>query len=168
MTLCPCGTGKQFSECCEPYLKGEKNPSTAEALMRSRYSAFATAAVAYLRETLAPEKRGDFDEKSMKKWAGESQWLGLEIVKTEKGQPSDTTGTVEFIARYKGEGGEIKHHEIAQFKKQASGWRYWDGEIVGAKPFIRPEPKVGRNDPCPCGSGKKYKKCCGKNEVGEE
>lgn len=28
------------------------------------------------------------------------------------------------------------------------------------EPYIRPEPKVGRNDPCPCGSGKKYKKCC--------
>ncbi len=27
--------------------------------------------------------------------------------------------------------------------------------------YIRPTPKVGRNDPCPCGSGKKFKKCCG-------
>jgi preprotein translocase subunit SecA len=31
-----------------------------------------------------------------------------------------------------------------------------------AKP-VRSGPKVGRNDPCPCGSGKKYKQCCGKN-----
>ena len=30
------------------------------------------------------------------------------------------------------------------------------------KPFIRVSPKIGRNDPCPCGSGKKYKKCCGR------
>ncbi|MCA9066876.1 MAG: SEC-C domain-containing protein, partial [Planctomycetaceae bacterium] len=29
-------------------------------------------------------------------------------------------------------------------------------------PIVNDEPKVGRNDPCPCGSGKKYKKCCGK------
>lgn len=32
-----------------------------------------------------------------------------------------------------------------------------------ALPFVREQPKVGRNDPCPCGSGKKFKKCCGAN-----
>jgi preprotein translocase subunit SecA len=34
-------------------------------------------------------------------------------------------------------------------------------EQAKAKP-VRTGPKVGRNDPCPCGSGKKYKQCCGK------
>ena len=33
--------------------------------------------------------------------------------------------------------------------------------VSGGEPYVRAAPKIGRNDPCPCGSGKKYKKCCG-------
>jgi SEC-C motif-containing protein len=39
-------------------------------------------------------------------------------------------------------------------------WRFIDGKIFGPDPVRREAPKVGRNDPCPCGSGKKFKKCC--------
>ena len=35
--------------------------------------------------------------------------------------------------------------------------------LTSATTMVRETPKVGRNDPCPCGSGKKYKKCCGKD-----
>lgn len=36
------------------------------------------------------------------------------------------------------------------------------GDVIQVKTVRRESPKTGRNDPCPCGSGKKYKKCCGK------
>ncbi|MEW8683176.1 MAG: YchJ family metal-binding protein, partial [Candidatus Thiodiazotropha endolucinida] len=69
--------------------------------------------------------------------------------------------SVEFIATYK-EGGMVRpHHEISRFLKQDGVWYFVDGQLVAPKTEKRHQPKVGRNDPCPCGSGKKYKKCCG-------
>jgi SEC-C motif-containing protein len=53
---------------------------------------------------------------------------------------------------------------VATFIREADGWKFEDGDLVPEKPIVREAPKVGRNDPCPCGSGKKYKKCCGRNE----
>lgn len=147
------------------YLSGEKLPPTAEELMRSRYAAFVKADVAYIKKTLAPESREDFDENGVREWATKSKWLGLEIRRTEKGQPEDTTGIVEFVARYSVAGQTFDHHEISEFRKDPSGqWYFVDGKIVEPgerKTVVREEPKIGRNDPCTCGSGKKYKKCCG-------
>ena len=59
--VCPCGSSKSYSQCCEPFLTGKVNPATAEALMRSRYTAFAKGEIGYIKTTLAPESRGDFD-----------------------------------------------------------------------------------------------------------
>lgn len=163
---CPCGSGTDFKDCCDPYLKGEKLPPTAEELMRSRYSAFSRGDVDYLKKTLAPESRSDFDENSVRDWATKSKWLGLEIKRTEGGQAGDTTGVVEFIARYAVNGQSFDHHELSQFRKDSDTgqWYFVDGEMVELAEratVVREAPKVGRNDPCPCGSGKKFKKCCG-------
>lgn len=174
---CYCGTSLKFSDCCEPIIQGNKKANSAEQLMRSRYSAFATQAVDYLKKSLAPESRSDFDEASTKKWAQQAEWLGLEILSTEKGMANDSKGTVEFMAKYKMEGEVLEHHEVSQFRKSDSGdWFFIDGEghthkegethQHHAKPetFVRETEKIGRNEPCPCGSGKKFKKCCGVNE----
>lgn len=93
----------------------------------------------------------------------ESNWQGLEIVKTEKGKDKFTTGVVEFKAKYLDQKGNTHiHHEVSEFIKNDKGaWLYDKGAIVGLNPIQRSEPKIGRNDPCSCGSGKKYKKCCG-------
>ena len=53
------------------------------------------------------------------------------------------------------------HHELAEFRKSGDTWYFFDGKMVGPGQFTRETPKVGRNDPCPCGSGRKFKKCCG-------
>ena len=74
---CPCGTENNFSECCEPYLKGKKFPPTAEKLMRSRYTAYVYADIDYLKNTLAPESRTDFDPVSTKDWAKQAKWKKL-------------------------------------------------------------------------------------------
>lgn len=145
----------------ESFVSGEKHPSTAEELMKARYMAYAYQKVDYVLGTHAPEAAGDVDEEGAKKWAAESEWLGLEVVSKEAGESSDSTGTVEFIARYAVSGKEFAHHEIAQFRKEDDKWMYVDGEMVKQKPQRRETPKVGRNEPCPCESGKKYKRCCG-------
>ena len=158
---CPCGKGESLEVCCGPYLSHEKKPDTAEALMRSRYSAYATGNVDYIVETHDPDRRGDVDRKNTELWSKQSEWIGLEITSTEKGQPEDDVGVVEFVARYKVRGTKIEHRERALFRKHAERWVFVDGIEIKGPPVVRTEPRVGRNDPCPCGSGKKYKKCHG-------
>jgi SEC-C motif domain protein len=171
---CPCGTNKEYDSCCGPYISGVDQPPSAEALMRSRYTAYTRGDVGYLGKTLAPESRSDFDAKESKKWADSAVWKGLEILSVEKGQPADKTGVVEFIAKYEQNGEAIDHHEVAKFKKSERGqWFFVEGDSHTHKggeghhhhqeTITRTAPKVGRNDPCPCGSGKKYKKCHGLN-----
>ncbi len=95
--MCPCGSKQEYSQCCEPYIKGTKIAPTPEALMRSRYTAYVKVEAPYLKETLAPESRGDFKESDVREWASKSEWLGLEILKAEG-------KTVEFVAKYKAQG----------------------------------------------------------------
>ena len=156
---CPCTSGKDFEACCGPWLGGKPAP-TAEALMRSRYTAYTKADIAYLRETLAPKERKSFEAAASEDWARHSEWLGLEIHGTEKGQPGDNEGLVEFTARftYKGKPGEQRERARFTFNGEAGRWQY-AGTAVAA-PAVRAEVP-GRNDPCACGSGRKYKKCCG-------
>lgn len=158
---CPCGKGDSIDTCCGPYIEGKELPPTAEALMRSRYTAFATGNVDYILSTHDPERRGDVDEKGAADWAKNSEWLGFELVSSENGGPNDNAGVVEFVARYKVKGVTIAHRERSVFRKAGDRWVFVDGQMVNAPPAKRDEARVGRNDPCPCGSGKKYKKCHG-------
>ncbi len=161
MATCPCGSEAQFEDCCNQYISGEKNAETAEQLMRSRYSAYVNVEVDYLFETLHPDNRGDHDAKNAKDWAESSEWIDLEIVNTKDGGPEDTEGIVEFCAHYRQKNGSrLKHHEVATFKKLDDKWYFEDGEAVKPEQMKREGKKVGRNEPCPCGSGKKFKKCC--------
>jgi len=124
--------------------------------MRSRYSAYVRANIDYVEMTTAPEARDDFDRGAAENWAKQSMWLGLRIVSTERGEASDDEGVVEFVASYQANGERVDHRERSQFRKTTDGhWLY----VRGAAPELA---KVGRNDTCPCGSGKKYKKCCGR------
>jgi SEC-C motif-containing protein len=161
MELCPCGTNIAYDECCGPVIRGERRADTAEKLMRSRYSAYVKKEIPYLRDSLHPDHRADFDEKSTRTWAENAEWYGLEIVRTVSGGPEDNDGEVEFIARFSDHGTKREHHELARFGRIDSNWYFVSGDSAGQKQVVRTEPKIGRNDPCPCGSGKKYKKCCG-------
>lgn len=115
--------------------------------MRSRYTAHVVGDVEYLMSTWdTPADRG-----AVETWARESEWLGLEIVRAEE-------SVVEFRARYRDAAGvERVHHERSRFRRRDGRWVYVDGVAVPAARGA----SVGRNDPCPCGSGKKHKKCCG-------
>lgn len=161
MELCPCGSGKEFSVCCEPVINDERPAETAEELMRSRYSAYVKAEVEYIYATTHPDQRQYHDADGTRKWAEKSQWMGLDILNVRGGEKDDTEGEIEFVAHYAKRDKRLTHHELAMFKKENDTWFFLDGRPVIPKQFVREAPKVGRNEPCPCGSGKKFKKCCG-------
>jgi SEC-C motif-containing protein len=161
--LCPCGSGRAYEDCCGPAIAGVKPAATAEALMRSRYSAYVKGAIDYIIDTCTEDEHNKTDREETRKWAEESEWQGLEILSTSKGGLTDQEGVVEFVAKYRQNGHAESHHEIASFKKVKGRWLYYTGRMK-TDTVVRESPKVGRNDPCPCGSGKKYKQCCGKGK----
>jgi len=136
------------------------NFKTAEELMRARYNAFETGNIEFIVETHHPDSKSEMDVEETKKWALNSEWLGLEIVSTEGGKEDDSEGVVEFKAFYKENGQDVVHHEKSQFLKVDGKWLYYGW--LPLQGTIVKEEKVGRNNPCLCGSGKKFKKCCGK------
>jgi len=160
MSNCPCGSGLSYEACCGPIIAGAPAP-TAEALMRSRYSAYAKHEIAHLERSLSAAERKDFAAEEAKRWSESSEWLGLTIMRTEKGGVNDTEGLVEFSAKYRVEGKDQEHVETAVFGREEGQWVYTGQQKPITQTVKRETPKIGRNDPCPCGSGKKYKKCCG-------
>jgi len=131
MSQCPCGTGQNYTDCCEPIIKGSLKPATAEATMRARYSAFAKSEVDFIESSHDPDERGDFDRESVQSWSDNSEWLGLDIVETHLGKEGDKTGVVEFVAKFKTNGEEQEHHEVAEFAKKDDFWYFVDGKVQG-------------------------------------
>jgi SEC-C motif-containing protein len=160
MNKCHCGSGKTYPYCCKPFITGKKKPETALQLMRARYTAYVDADMDFIHDTTHPQNRADFDRESSYAWSVNSVWEGLDIIETKLGGKEDNKGEVEFAARYQENGNPVVHHEIASFEKLEGEWYFVDGYQVKPKPII--SNKVGRNEPCPCGSGLKYKKCCAK------
>ncbi len=161
MSNCPCGNELNYEQCCEPFHLGKSTPDTAEKLMRARYSAFVKGQINFVGETHLPGTE-DFDPKEAGEWSANSSWKGLQIINTNQGGAEHSLGTVEFKCLYSDkEEKDYLHHEISNFKKLDGKWYYEDGQIMGTGPIKRAVPKVGRNEPCPCDSGKKFKKCCG-------
>ncbi len=148
--LCPCQSQKSYAACCEPFITGNARPQLPEQLMRSRYTAFTQGDVDYIEKTMRGQAAQNFDKDSTREWALKVRWLGLEVLNAPN--PQATKGTVEFIARFEEDGVEKKIHEVSEFARLEGGSRWF--YIAGHA------PKIERNDPCPCGSGKKYKKCC--------
>lgn len=158
MSQCPCGSGLGFEACCEPVITGASPAASPEALMRSRYTAYAVGALDHLLESLHPDHRADYDAEGARRWAEGSDWLALEVRETVA---DEERGTVEFVATYRRKGEKRSHHEIGRFERHKGRWYYTDGQMVTPGTVRHDGPRVGRNDPCICGSGKKYKKCCG-------
>ncbi|NLM00237.1 MAG: YchJ family protein [Treponema sp.] len=158
--FCPCGSEKKYDECCEPIIKGKIKATTAESLMRSRYSAYVKHEIDWIVKSCAQSaEENKIDMEETRKWSEESIWHGLKIIRTEKGGENDTEGTVEFSATYTRTGLKDVHLEQAYFSKKNGEWFYETGNLIPTT-VVREGKKVGRNEPCPCGSGKKHKKCC--------
>ena len=151
--LCACGSQLPYTNCCARFHSHQARPQTAEQLMRSRYCAFVRNNAEYLVETHAPEFRQPNDLELLQQTINNTHWLGLRVAATDKGLEKDTQGSVEFIAFYD-DSGIQQLHEKSRFEKRDGQWFYLDGDQLG--PI-----KIGRNDPCICNSGKKFKKCHG-------
>ena len=95
---CPCGSGRTLAECCGPIVKGERPAPTAEALMRSRYTAYAVGDMAHLRRSLDQKWQASFDEDGAKEWSEKAEWRGLEVLSAKAGGEGDLEGEVEFVA----------------------------------------------------------------------
>lgn len=118
---CPCG-GVSYASCCEPLHNGMPAP-TAEALMRSRYSAFVLKQEPYLLATWHPDTRPT----SLDLADDTTKWLGLEVIR----HASDgDRATVEFIARYKVGGKAGRLHETSRFVREGRHWLYIDGTFT--------------------------------------
>lgn len=160
--FCPCGSGLELAKCCQPFIQGKAEPAVAEQLLRARYTAFTLGEVDYVLSTHHSRTRHEVKREEIDEWSKSSKWLGLKIVQSEAGKEADTQGTILFCAQYHAEGKDHDHWEQSYFEKENGKWRFLDAKGVKAGPLRREGPKVGRNDPCHCGSGQKYKKCHGK------
>ena len=159
---CFCGLNRSFSECCQPYILGDKTPNTPEQLMRSRYSAYATGSSQYIFNSYAKEKQPQNPLNDIAQWAKETRWLALHINQGNNTSLSDIQAeqlpTVDFTAYYLHEKHYYKMNECSRFVIENNQWHYLDGEVSEHIELASPK----RNDNCFCGSNRKFKKCCGR------
>ena len=148
---CSCGHPLPFDQCCSPLLLGLVIAETPEQLMRSRYSAYVHHNVDYLIKTWHPDCQAQEWREAILDSFEQTEWLGLRVISSSHAKNPDEA-YVEFSACFIDEKADHKQliHERSRFLRIDAQWYYIDGIT----------PKVGRNDNCPCGSGKKFKKCC--------
>ncbi|WP_163558012.1 YchJ family protein [Halomonas sp. NO4] len=149
LIACPCGSGRSLAGCCGRYHAGDPAP-TPEALMRSRYSAFALDLADYLLATWHPSTRParlDPDPATV--------WKCLEVLEVLESGEEGERGWVHFRATFREGRRWSVLEESSRFVREAGRWFYLDGN-----PTVH-RLKPGRNAPCPCGSGRKFKACCG-------
>ncbi len=173
MTLCPCRVSPTltflsqpiaYSDCCQPYHDNLLNDEatmiraeTAERLMRSRYSAFVLVKPEYIVKTTVPAQQNLLDIKSIENWAQQTPWAGLEIVEHTP-KLGKRHAQVEFKAYYAAqEGAHAAHHERSRFvkikdKANNDTWYFLDPTVA---------MNISQKQPCLCGSGEKFKRCCG-------
>lgn len=121
---CPCGSQQPLACCCLPFITRQTHAPTAEALMRSRYTAHVVVAIDYLWDTWAPQERQHSTKDEIRNWAESCEWLGLQILATKAGQENDKEGIVTFVASYRQHGKTLQHHEISLFENTEQGWLY--------------------------------------------
>lgn len=144
-TDCPCGSGKTYARCCQPWHLGAAAPNP-EPLMRSRYTAFVLNDPDYVLKTWHPSTRPvtlTLDDSP--------QWASLDILDRDEG---GDRGKVHFRATYRSGQGWWYLEEVSDFVKEDGRWFYLSGDTTEG------QLKPGRNEPCPCGSGRKFKACC--------
>ncbi|MDH5230325.1 MAG: YchJ family metal-binding protein [Gammaproteobacteria bacterium] len=152
MQVCPCGSGKQLVDCCGQYLFQSMLPGKAEILMRSRYSAYVLGENDYLLQTWHTKTRPKdiaIDRNIV--------WTGLQIIEANTSSDSAERAWVGFVASYEESGRSAKLAERSEFVFENHQWFYLKGEPLQQARV----QKLSRNSLCACGSGKKFKRCCG-------
>lgn len=163
---CPCCSGNNYNDCCGQFISKANFPESPEQLMRSRYTAYAIANIDYIFDTMREKALKGADRAESLKWSKTSNWLGLEIIEASDVDSSSDYGEVKFVAKFIQDNKQHELKEHSSFKKIDGRWYYVGGiENYDIENNYKPveqrvAQKIGRNDPCTCGSGKKYKKCC--------
>lgn len=142
---CICGLDKEYKECCGAIIEGRTDAKTPEELMRSRYSAYVNGDGEYLLFSSSIENQYKEDIELIEEFSSSVEWLKLEVLEAIEDE-------VEFKAYYRDRNGIQVLHERSTFVLEEDLWKYAEGELYNSK--------VERNEVCPCGSGKKFKKCC--------
>ena len=173
LPICPCqinpvsdaiGAPLLYQDCCQPYHDGLLNKEadgikaeTAKRLMRTRYSAFVLVKPNYIVKTTIPAQQNLLDIKAIENWAKQTDWAGLEIV-THTPKLGKRHAQVEFKAYFKTNENLQAHHELSAFVKVTdknsnnARWYFLDPTV---------SMSVTQKQPCVCGSGEKFKRCCG-------
>lgn len=133
-------------------------PRNPRDLLEARYRAFVDGKIDFLLESHHPDLRAKVDRNAIESWSKESKWKGLTV---EDEKIEKDRAVITFTVRYEKDFQTINHREFAEFRKSQDQWFYYDSEFPKPEVVRRDTAKVGRNDPCSCGSQKKYKKCCG-------
>lgn len=147
---CPCGSEKPLQECCQPILDDHAKANTPEMLMRSRYTAFGLMATPHILKTWHSSTRPNtlsFETNPVK-------WVNLKIHPQKNLPENKNQGIVTFTAQYIENNTLCQLHESSKFVKEEGLWFYLDGKTEITK------KNLSRNSSCPCGSGKKFKRCC--------
>lgn len=145
---CPCQSGNAYENCCQAFHLGAL-PQTAAQLMRSRYCAFVLQNIPYIIASTAPSQQPLLDAQALADWAQNTQWLGLEVLPQQT--LDKTHAVVEFKAYFQSTEGKQTHHENSLFVNIDGRWYFVDPTV----------PLPSNKQPCLCGSGKKFKHCCG-------
>ena len=120
---CPCGSGRPFDDCCGPIVHGGVPAPTAEALMRSRFTAFALGLATHVETSWAPETRP-----ADVRVEPDRRWTRLDILATERGRQLDADGVVEFRAHWEQGDRHGVLHERSRFRRDGARWVYVDGD----------------------------------------
>lgn len=185
---CYCGSAQNFAFCCLPFIEGKHKPTTAEQLMRSRYSAYCIAQVDYIYHSYHPDKQAENPPAEIAAFAKSAHFIALTIMPapvlkqtTAKNvqllQNSEQVAATAFSSMAQGletsaglvDGSLDYVHFIAHFIQQDKlqqleeisrfVWQQQQWWYLDGRLLPRPVCKINRNDICPCGSGKKYKLC---------
>ena len=149
--LCSCQSGLTYADCCCPLHQGTP-AADAEKLMRSRYTAFVLQNIDYIIHTTVPAQQPLLDAAALAQWAAQIEWLGLDVLRHEP-NAGKHHAVVEFVAYFAGAGGKREtHYERSAFVLANGRWYFIDPTV----------PLPSMKSACICGSGKKFKHCCGK------
>ncbi|KTD23583.1 putative SEC-C motif domain protein [Legionella lansingensis] len=159
MNLCPCGSQRDYQTCCEPYVTNRALPTTPEALMRSRYTAYTQANIDYIKKTMRGQALTGFNPIEATTWAAQVTWISLRVLHAYLDKMIPDKGYVEFIATFKDDNKITQIHELSEFEYHEGAWFYTTGHQPKNQDG-KTKTKIARNAPCSCGSGKKFKNCC--------
>lgn len=150
---CFCGNEIAYEKCCQPVIDGQVNAKDAEALMRSRFTAYVEKNYPYILQTYAAKQQIGLSVSQLADSAKDTKWLSLDVLAHHSKQ---NTAQVEFKAYYQIDGHYYVMHELSDFVFEENKWVYTTGFIQKESGEFAPQ----RNSQCLCGSGKKFKKCC--------